>query len=236
MVTNLDDENMEAEFDLLADNYYNQHKANLAITGEGPEYFSEYKVADFAKYFKNQKIPIDILDFGSGIGNSIEFFRKYFPGCKLCCADVSAKSIEISKKRFPGNELYVQIKDIVPFPDKRFDAVFTACVFHHIPREDHAKWIFELKRVIRPEGVLAIYEHNPLNPLTVRAVRTCPIDVNARLIRAGTMKKLLVDHGWRDTKIEYKLFFPASMSSFRFLERHIRNMFFGAQWRITGKK
>ena len=79
MVTNLDDENMEAEFDLLADNYYNQHKANLAITGEGPEYFSEYKVADFAKYFKNQKIPIDILDFGSGIGNSIEFFRKYFP-------------------------------------------------------------------------------------------------------------------------------------------------------------
>ena len=34
---------MKAEFDLLADEYRNVHTANVAITGEAPEYFSEYK-------------------------------------------------------------------------------------------------------------------------------------------------------------------------------------------------
>ena len=33
-----------AEFDSFADEYYQQHVANIAITGENPEYFHEYKV------------------------------------------------------------------------------------------------------------------------------------------------------------------------------------------------
>jgi SAM-dependent methyltransferase len=220
-------EKLKAEFDLLADDYYNQHKANLAITGEGPEYFSRYKIADFAEYFKNRKVPVDILDFGSGIGNSIEFFREYFPNSKLYCADVSARSMEIAKARFPGDEIFVYIEDLIPVPDQSFDAVFTACVFHHILYEDHAKWISELRRVTRPGGFLAIYEHNPLNPLTVRAVNNCPIDVNARLIRAGVMKKRLVENSWYDVSIEYKLFFPAALRSLRYFEKHLVRFVWG---------
>lgn len=227
---------MKAEFDLLADDYYQQHRDNIAITGEKPEYFSKYKIADFAEYFKEKNTPNVILDFGSGIGNSIPHFREYFPRSELFCADVSNRSMEISKTRFPGNEVYLHIDDSIPVGDQAFDAVFTACVFHHIPHNNHQKWIDELHRATKLGGTLAIYEHNPLNPLTVRAVNNCPIDVNARLIRAGKMKKLLIDGGWRDVNVEYKIFFPSALKSFRVFEKHMKGIFLGAQYRITAKK
>ena len=230
------DKTLQAEFDLLADDYYQQHSANIAITGEGPEYFSRYKIADFADYFEGGNAPASILDFGSGIGNSIPYFREFFPQSELSCGDVSTRSMEISKKRFPGKERYLTIDDSIVAQDQAFDAVFTACVFHHIPHEDHRKWIDELRRVTKTSGVLAIYEHNPLNPLTVRAVNNCPIDVNARLIRAGSMKKLLTDGGWRNVNIEYKVFFPSALKNLRVFEKNLKRVFLGAQYRITAVK
>jgi SAM-dependent methyltransferase len=228
--------NVSAEFDLYADDYHQQHKANIAITGEEPDYFSEYKVADFAQYFSDKENPKTILDFGSGIGNSIQFLRKYFPNSELYCADVSARSIEISKSRFPGNETYLQIGDEISMPDQSFDAIFTACVFHHIPHEEHAKWLSELRRLLRPNGVMAVYEHNPLNPLTVHAVNTCPLDVNARLIRARDMRKRILENGWQYAVIDYKLFFPSTLKLLRPLEKYLRKFFLGAQWRLIAKK
>ena len=228
---------MIAEFDMIADDYYNQHKENLRITGEAPEYFSEYKVADLAEYVKKNNVTSsDIFDFGCGIGNSVEFFRRHFPESNLCCGDVSMRSMEIAKSRFPGEEVYIQIGESIPVPSESFDIVFTACVFHHIPHEEHEKWLFELKRITRPGGILAIYEHNPLNPLTVRAVNNCPIDVNARLIRAGIMKRRLLNGGWVDVETEYKLFFPSALGFFRPFEKYLSRFFLGAQWRSIAKK
>lgn len=236
MDTRSDKNNLGAEFDFLADQYHSQHKENIAISGEKPEYFSEFKVADFAEYFINKEYPKTILDFGSGIGNSIPFFRKYFPNSTLYCADVSARSIEISKSRFPGNQIYLQIGERVPIADQSFDAIFTACVFHHIPHDEHPKWLSELRRILRPNGVMVIYEHNPLNPLTVHAVNTCPIDLNAKLIRAGVMKQYLTQSGWQNASIEYKLFFPGSLRLLRPIEKYLRKFFLGAQWRLIANK
>jgi SAM-dependent methyltransferase len=133
----------------------------------------------------------------------------------------------------PIYEKYITIQDTIPSEEQLFDAIFTACVFHHISHDFHEKWLKELFRVIKPGGVLAVYEHNPLNPLTVRAVNTCPIDVNARLIRAGNMKKLLIDCGWRDVRVEYKVFFPSVLKHLRFLEKRMNVLPLGAQYRLT---
>lgn len=228
---------MQAEFDLLADEYRVQHKANVAITGESPEYFSEYKIADLAGLLDRMKLPTaKILDFGSGIGNSLPYFRKYFSGSEISCADVSARSIEISQTRFPGQENYVLIDQGISLPTGSQDVVFSACVFHHIPHEQHLHWLAELRRITKPGGVLAIYEHNPLNPLTVRAVNTCPLDVNARLIRGATMRKRAVAGGWEDAHVDYKLFFPAILAALRPMERHLEWLGLGAQYRMMARR
>lgn len=54
------DQRVRAEFDLLADEYHDQHKENVAITGENPEFFSEYKIADLAALVADQKTALGL--------------------------------------------------------------------------------------------------------------------------------------------------------------------------------
>ena len=228
---------LKAEFDSLADEYHEQHRANIAITGETPEYFAEYKIADLAAFAnKNGLVQSAVLDFGSGIGNSIPFFRKYFGRSKLLCADVSGRSIEISQTRFPDEtEEYVLLDDHIPLQDDSVDIVFSACVFHHIDHGDHVRWLSELRRVTRVGGLLAIYEHNPLNPLTLHAVNTCPFDKNARLIRGGKMRRRATEAGWTEGSVNYKIFFPSALSSLRRFESALGWCALGAQYRMTAR-
>jgi len=229
-------ETMRAEFDLLADEYYTQHSANVAITGEGPEYFAEYMIADLAATVREDGLEGQrILDFGSGIGNSMQYFRKYFPNSVLTCSDVSARSLKIARRRFPGAETCLLIENDIPLPSASLDIVSSACVFHHIPHEAHRHWLGELLRVTRPGGIVAIYEHNPLNPLILRAVNTCPLNVNAKLIRGGEMRQRAMVAGWTDARVDYRLFFPSILKSLRPLERHLGWLCLGAQYRMMAR-
>lgn len=228
----------KAEFDQFADEYYQQHVRNIAVTGESPEYFSEYKIADLAEIVAARNVKADrILDFGSGIGNSIPYFRKYFPQAALSCADVSTRSIDVSRERYPGAERYVPIaRDTIPVADAEQDLVFSACVFHHIPHTEHRHWLEEMRRACRPGGVMAIFEHNPFNPLTVRAVNTCPFDVNAKLIKPPDFRQLARDAGWENVEIRYRIFFPRMLAMLRPLERMLHRVMLGAQYCVIASR
>jgi SAM-dependent methyltransferase len=227
---------LQAEFDCLADEYYHQHATNISITGEGPEYFAEYKIADLARFIAKYGLPSsNIFDFGSGIGNSLPYFRTYFGDASLICGDVSARSLEIARKRFGGGENQLLIGTELALPDASQDVVFSACVFHHIPQESQIHWLTELLRITRPGGLLAIYEHNPLNPLTLRAVSTCPFDANAKLIRAEKMRQRVAQSGWTEERVDYRLFFPAWFKKLRAMEPHLSWCALGAQYRVVAR-
>ena len=227
-----------AEFDQFADEYDNMHAANIAITGERPDFFSEYKI----RILKDDvaKLPAtaqSIIDFGAGIGNSVPFFRRYIPNAALTCADVSQKSLDIANKRFPGAMAPALIQnEKLDSPDDSYDAAFSACVFHHIPHEEHGHWFQELRRVVKPAGMIAIFEHNPLNPLTVHAVNTCPFDANARLIRAAQLRRSLTEAGWRNATIRYHIFFPRALAALRVLEPSMTWLPLGAQYSAVAWK
>jgi len=226
----------KAEFDDFADRYRDVHVENIAITGENPEYFHEYKIADLRRYVdKIDTRSSNIFDFGCGIGNSIPYFRKYFPNSALTCGDVSERSLQIAKERFSGGELFSVIDESIKLPSESQDIVFTACVLHHIPHTEHKYWLSELRRITKPGGILAIYEHNPLNPLTVRAVNTCPLDVNAHLIRSGVMKTRVRAAGWNSACVAFKVFFPALLSSMRWSEPHLEWLPLGGQYRLVAR-
>lgn len=221
----------EAEFDSFADEYDAQHRQNIALTGEDPSFFAAYKIRLFAETIG--AAAGSILDFGSGIGNSIPHFRTHLPRADLTCADVSEKSSALARARFPGRERYLPIEgDRIPAPDASFDAAFSACVFHHIPHEEHVGWLGELLRVTRPGGRLMIFEHNPLNPLTVRAVNTCPFDANARLISARRLSAAFREAGWNEPRIRYHVFFPRALARLRPLEPALAWCSLGAQYSV----
>lgn len=225
----------EAEFDKHALAYEDQLRNSIAITGEDPTFFAEYKIELFSKWA--QPKPRSVVDFGSGIGNSILYFRKHFAESEITCADVSQKSLAHASRRFPGQEQSLVItSEGIPAPDQSFDAAFSACVFHHIPHEEHGFWLKELFRVVRPGGVMAIFEHNPLNPLTVYTVKTCPFDENARLIYANGLQARCRDAGWQVSKTRYHVFFPRFAAGLRIVEPTIAWMPLGAQYSVLARK
>ena len=228
----------KAEFDRFADAYDDQHRENVAVTGESPEYFAEYKIRQLREIVDREQIGVSrICDFGSGIGNSVPFFRKYFPDAALTSSDVSERSLTLGKQRYPGDGSYVLIEDSrIPCETGSFDVAFSACVFHHIPHEEHVTWLKELHRITRPGGLIAIFEHNPLNPLTVHAVNTCPFDENARLIFARGLAKRLSAAGWVSPRIQYNLFFPRALARLRPLEARLGWLPLGAQYVAFARK
>lgn len=229
----------EAEFDKFADEYRQLHAANVALSGETPEYFSEYKVADAAAVLaaRAECGALDILDFGAGVGTSVPYMRRYFPDCRLICLDVSRRSLAIGAARFPDEARYVHFDGgAIPAPDATFDLVFVACVLHHVPHDAHPPLLREMHRVLRPGGSLVIFEHNPFNPLTVHAVNTCPFDDNAVLIRARALASRVRAAGFRRAVIDYRLFFPRVLRALRRFERHLAWLPLGAQYRIHAVK
>jgi SAM-dependent methyltransferase len=227
-----------SEFDQYADEYLAQHQANIAVTGEAPEFFAEYKIALTRKFADAARLAVRrAVDFGSGIGASVPWFRRYFGDAALTCADASPRSLALSQSRFPGAETYVEVDgETLPLADASVDLGFTACVFHHIDHAEHVGWLRELGRVIAPGGRLVLFEHNPYNPLTVRAVNTCPFDANAKLISARTLAASMRAAGWRTIETRYHLFFPHALAALRPVEPALAWVPLGGQYSLVASR
>ena len=57
-------------------------------------------------------------------------------------------------------------------------------------------------------GLFAVYEHNPINPMTRWAVWRCPFDHDAVLLRSGKVRELLRNQGFEIVKCRYLFFMP----------------------------
>lgn len=230
----------KAEFDEFAIDYAAMHEKSLGAFGQEKDYFAEYKICDVAsEVVRRGRLTSTrrILDFGSGCGNSVPYFRKLFPQAQLTCIDVSAESLEIGRRAHPGQARFLAFNGHkIPAESGTFDTVFSACVFHHIDHAEHASNLAELHRVLEHDGLLLIFEHNPLNPLTVRIVNQCPFDINARLIRASQLRKRVVDAGFEDVAIRYRLFIPPALRRLMFIERYLIWLPLGAQYYVVARK
>ncbi|WP_281983375.1 class I SAM-dependent methyltransferase [Thalassorhabdomicrobium marinisediminis] len=221
-----------AEFDAYVKNYAEQHSKSIRFSGEEPEYFAEYKVRELARLVSDWGCDTpNVLDFGSGMGNSLPAFRKYFPGNPITASDVSEASLKAAVELHGPQERQLIIgSQTIPAEASSFDVVFSACVFHHIPEKEHIDWLVELRRVTRKGGHIVIFEHNPINPFTQHAVRRCPFDENAVLISPREMRSRLRKSGWLSPKTDYHIFFPAAFSKMRVADRYLRWCGIGGQY------
>jgi SAM-dependent methyltransferase len=225
-----------AEFDRHASTYSEQHESSIALSGEEPEYFAQYKVDDLVRICAlNHVKPARILDFGAGIGNSLAPMQRAFAEAQISGIDVSAESLEVCRKvAREGTDLRCYDGQTIPFDDGTFDIVFTSCVFHHIPATEHVSLLREIRRVLAPNGRFVLYEHNPWNALTVQAVRNCPFDENAVLISAPEMIRRLRSAGFCRVERRFRVFFPRLLSALRPLEWSLSPVPLGAQYMLVG--
>ena len=226
------------EFDKFALEYESLHAANIRISGESPAYFAEYKIRDVAAALATSNLqPSTVLDFGAGIGTSVPYFRQFLPRARLTCLDVSQKSLQVGRSRFAQLADFVSFDgQTIPYPEDSFDVCFAACVFHHIPVKEHGVLLREFRRVLKVGGLAFVFEHNPYNPLTTRAVRDCAFDENAVLISAADLRSRVRAAGFGAVRSAYRIFFPRALRALRPLEPLLTWCPLGAQYYVQAAK
>lgn len=219
------------EFDRYADSYRQLHAENIRITGESPDYFARYK-ARHASRLAAGRLPVPrILDYGCGIGGATPFLREFFPGCEITGTDVSPACLAVARERAGGVAGFLQMTDeAIPVEDRHFGMAFVSCVLHHVPAGGHVPMLREIRRTMAPGALLAIYEHNPWNPLTVRAVRGCEFDENAVLVAATTMREAVAAAGFERPRTRYIVFYPHALRLLRWSEPLLGWLPLGAQY------
>jgi SAM-dependent methyltransferase len=231
----------EAEFDKFAAEYRELHAANIKLSGEDPEYFAEYKIVDVAAEYgrAHDARPAHpaVLDFGAGVGYSIPFFARHLPDARVTCLDVSQKSLDIGASKYSAQADFRHFDGArIPGDDERFDIALASCVFHHIRHAEHVGLLQEIRRVLKKDGLLFIFEHNPLNPLTRYAVNACEFDEHARLITAGSMRRRVRAAGFAGARTRYRIFFPRVLRRLRPLEPCLTWLPLGAQYYVVARK
>lgn len=186
----------------------------------------------------NEKIQI--LDLGCGDGINAVHIKQFFTHIEYYGIDISNESIVQAKKRNTSSGVHFKCYDgkQIPYQEEKFDMVFIACVLHHVPHEEHKNLLLECKRVLKENGSIFIFEHNPLNPVTRKIVNDCVFDQDAVLVHKSKLKRILRQIGLHHIKISYTIFFPRKgiFCKFLWMEQLLDWLPFGGQYFINCKK
>jgi SAM-dependent methyltransferase len=169
-----------------------------------------------------------MLDVGCGVGEFHPFVRGMFG--RVCGADVSAASIAQARLRNPEVQYEAYMGETLPYDSAAFDLSIAICVLHHVPPTQWAGFLREMRRVVRPGGLVCLIEHNPLNPLTRLAVARCEFDRDAELLHAGRSRALMADAGLHDARSHYFLLLPLATPLAQRIEHSLRRIPLGAQY------
>jgi SAM-dependent methyltransferase len=219
----------KVNFDDFADDYDSTLGKSLNFFEPDTDYFAHYKVS-LVKKALNRK-PDGVLDFGCGIGSNIRHLITEFPDASVTGCDVSEKSLVIAAQNNPAARFFL-LGDSVEPPAGKFDLVFIANVFHHVPPGQRADTLLFIKSLMTEAGDLFIFEHNPFNPVTRHLVNTCPFDADAQLLRPKQLSNLLQQAGLSVINKNYVLFFPSLFARLRPVERYLTALPLGGQYLI----
>lgn len=221
-----------SEFDAFAGDYEDQVDSAVAFSGKGAAFFNEVKARQLIKLAATAGERI--LDAGCGTGMTHPLLTAH--GLKVTGIDVSSKLLERAASANPACSYQHFDGGDFPFGDASFDVTYATCVLHHVPPDQWQHFVAEMHRVTRPGGLVAIFEHNPANPLTRRVVANCPMDANAVLLSRSQAVALLRAAGCEPVTGGFLLFTPFAGPFFRWLDRILATIPLGAQYWVAGRK
>jgi SAM-dependent methyltransferase len=219
-------------FDQFAGNYKQVLDRSLSASGEDSAYFAKYKARYLARVLRENP-PAKVMDFGCGVGLLSGFLQKHLGPIWLDGFDVSPASIHQVPPNLTESGAFTSDPQQL---SRDYDLIVIANVLHHVPPEERAHTIAELAARLRPTGKIAIFEHNPANPVTRRTVERCPFDQDAILLRPAEAASLLSNAGLRISRRDYIVFMPRVLSLMRPVEPWLNWLPLGAQFAIIGEK
>jgi SAM-dependent methyltransferase len=223
------------DFDPYDRNYKEVVNRSVAFTGLDVDFFARVKadyLLDLLRQHVGDPARASVLDLGCGIGTYAGLVGPQV--ARYHGVDVSAKCIATATARHPSHAFAAYDGVVLPHAAASFDAVFAVCVFHHIAPQARASVVAEARRVLRPGGVFAIFEHNPRNPLTRRAVDRCELDDDAILLPEPEARSLIGAAGFEAVRSAFILSIPARGGLLRTIDGWFSPLRLGAQYYSVG--
>ncbi len=224
--------------DSFPPNYRQDVNDSIAFSGLNVDLFARGKVDDMLELLSDVSnvpaVQAACLDIGCGFGISHALVVDKVGS--LVGVDVSSDAIDVAREANPNVAYHVQEDESLPFDSGRFDFCSTVCVVHHVPPDEWPAFVAEAWRVTKQGGLFAVYEHNPINPMTRWAVWRCPFDHDAVLLRSGKVRELLRNQGFEIVKCRYLFFMPFDRPWARKFDRLLRWLPFGAQYVVCGRR
>lgn len=230
-----------AEFDDYADGYdAGMDHALKRLLGESADQYLAAKVRWLRRDLADFGPRPAILDFGCGAGSFLRLWAEGGASGPLHGCDVSGGMLAEARKRWPATHPLPDLRPLAdaraPFDDATMDVVVACAVFHHVPPAERPAAYRELLRVLRAGGRAYVFEHNPLNPLTVWVVRRTPIDRNAVLLRPREALAGLRDAGASDLRVRYLHFTPPRLRALAPIDDFFARIPLGAGYVVRGEK
>jgi cyclopropane fatty-acyl-phospholipid synthase-like methyltransferase len=98
-----------------------------------------------------------VLDFGCGCGRTLLWLVQRFPEVQWHGVDVDAEAIAWCRAHFRGAEFETgQPLPALPYADETLDLVYAVSVFTHLNEDFQRAWAAELKRILKPGGMLLL--------------------------------------------------------------------------------
>jgi len=228
------------EFDQFSENYEEllADPIRRRFAPSDSLFFHARKRKVLQDYFRRRRTDthaLAYLDVGCGKGELLSLARGDFgrvAGCELStgmlrASNLCAKGIDTRQQDDPLH---------IPFAESEFDLVTAVCVFHHVRPAARPTLLREMRRVLKPEGTLAVIEHNPYNPVTLLIVSRTQVDVDAILLRPDETIRLYGEAGLRAEEVRYFLYVPESLfRQFGRIEALFSKLPLGGQYVVFGR-
>ena len=225
------------DFDEFAADYTQQVDQAVAFSGQAQAFFLDAKARQIEEAIggrRGESLARRALEVGCGTGLMQQRLRPSI--ARLWGIDTSLGSLAQAGRGGHRARLVAADGRHVPFADGSFDLVFAGCVLHHVQPGGRDALVGEMARLTRPGGLVAIWEHNPWNPLTRRVVARCSFDRDAVLLSLAETKRLLRRAGLSRIWSRFLLFFPWRGRVWQRADRLLAQVPLGAQFVAFGIK
>lgn len=225
------------EFDRYSSNYTEAVDASIAFSGLRVDFFIRAKAERLLELLQahfGRTDALSLLDVGCGVGAYHGVLRSKIG--VLTGVDVSVDSLCRAKESNPDVRYHHYDGLRLPFEDACFDVAYAICVVHHVPEHNWQAFVDELARVVRPGGLVVLFEHNPRNPATRYAVWSCPFDDDAVLLSRGRSLSLLRGAGLASVRGRFLLALPATKGCLRRIDDLLAVIPLGAQYYALGMR
>ena len=223
------------DFNTYKNTYTQTIEESLRFSGKEHDFFTRVK-ADSLKKIIERFLPknkdLSLLDIGCGHG----FIHKHLKekNLKITGVEVADEVLTLAQQLNPDAAYIPYDGKKLPFPSEHFDVAITICVMHHVTPSQWQDFLAEMKRVIKKNGIAVVFEHNPYNPVTRHIVANNILDKDAVLLSSFKLKKMMHKAGFNAVQSRNILFTPFGNKLFRWLDKKLGYLPFGAQYYAVG--